>query len=330
MSGSFDFLNQALDDLYASRHDFGALHILNTSLGGAIHFNDFCDTTYPSTSHIVGKFLDAGIPMFAASGNESSYTGILSPACLQPTFAVGATYDESNVSNLCHSGDNLDEVTCYSNSGFPLHILAPGSVIRSTDSGGGYSSGEGTSFAAPYAAGVTAQIYSLRPSTTITELFDALTLSGKPILDPRNGITRSRIDALAAYEYLEGGSDAPPPTECTEDLDNGVICLFDERFIFEMEWTDFQDNTKPVVFTQETGKVGLGFFGDLNNVTVVVKVTNGCPLNGYYWIWVGGFTNAGWSLTVTDTVTGITKSYPKGVGSGLPTTVKDDSTFTCD
>ncbi|HSN55646.1 MAG TPA: hypothetical protein VLT32_13290, partial [Candidatus Sulfomarinibacteraceae bacterium] len=60
----------------------------------------------------------------------------------------------------------------------------------------------------------------------------------------------------------------------------------------------------------------------------IVKVTNGCPVNGNYWVWVGAFTSAKLNLSVRDTVTGRTKNYSKPLG-GLMTTIKDDFFFPC-
>jgi hypothetical protein len=42
---------------------------------------------------------------------------------------------------------------------------------------------------------------------------------------------------------------------------------------------------------------------------VVVKVLNACAVNNRYWIFAGGLTNVEVHLIVTDTQTGIQKSY---------------------
>jgi len=132
---------------------------------------------------------------------------------------VGAVYDANvgargnpapSICNLLGCMDPTtaaDQITCYSNSGAALDILAPADCATTTKMGGGYEDCfNGTSAATPYAAGVAAQILSLRPSTTPQELRAALLSTGQPITDWRNLITRNRIDAVAAYDALTGSA----------------------------------------------------------------------------------------------------------------------------
>ena len=61
-----------------------------------------------------------------------------------------------------------------------------------------------------------------------------------------------------------------------------------------------------------------------------MRVANGCTQTGTWWIWLGGFTGAGWDITVRDTVTGAQNIYSKARdGSNLPTTTRDSTTFSC-
>jgi hypothetical protein len=49
-------------------------------------------------------------------------------------------------------------------------------------------------------------------------------------------------------------------------------------------------------------------------VELTVKVLNGCFRNGHYWFFASGLTDVRVDLTVTDTSTGVTKTYvnPRG------------------
>ena len=117
---------------------------------------------------------------------------------------------------------------------------------------------------------------------------------------------------------------------CTDDLEHGVVCLLNDRFRFQMSWTGFDNVTQPVVFVPQSDQTAAGVFqNNRNDITLVVKVTNGCSFTGAYWVWLGGFTNAAWNLQVTDTQTGRSRVYTKGLTSTPPVTVKDDSTFSC-
>ncbi len=217
--GSGDFSNsvRALDDVYANRDQFGGIRVVNMSLGGGGPFNNQCDGQMPAMDAALGKVVNAGIAVFISSGNEGCTNGISFPACLSDAIAVGAVYDAPLGSVAfgeggCTPGGCSDQstaadmITCYSSSGAPLDILAPSHCSTTTKLGGGYESCfGGTSAASPYAAGVAAQLLSLRPQTTVAQLKTALTSTGRPITDTRNGITRPRIDAVQASQYLAGG-----------------------------------------------------------------------------------------------------------------------------
>jgi hypothetical protein len=51
-------------------------------------------------------------------------------------------------------------------------------------------------------------------------------------------------------------------------------------------------------------------------------------VNDHYWIFVGGLTNRGVALRVTDTRTGQAKTYSNAWGTPFPST-QDASSFPC-
>jgi hypothetical protein len=90
-------------------------------------------------------------------------------------------------------------------------------------------------------------------------------------------------------------------------------------------WKDFQGNTgvgQAVALTSDTGY--FWFFGS-SNVEVVVKALDGRVLNDHFWIFYGALSNVKYTLTVTDTVTGIVKKYSNP--SGLFASVGDTIAF---
>ena len=58
-----------------------------------------------------------------------------------------------------------------------------------------------------------------------------------------------------------------------------------------------------------TVDTGYFTFFDVSNVEVVVKVLNACSLNQKLWVFAGGLTNVATVITVTDTLTGVSKTY---------------------
>ncbi|HVS02436.1 MAG TPA: S8 family serine peptidase [Thermoanaerobaculia bacterium] len=216
-SGSDASILAGLDAVYGNRTNFGGVDLVNMSLGGGGPFNSHCDAVSPSYATVVDDLVSAGIAVFVASGNEAFLNGIAHPACLSNAIAVGAVYDADNGPlgpypiGCSDSATAADQITCYSNSGVPLDVLGPAECAHTPAPGGGYDNCfGGTSSAAPYTAGVAAQILSLLPALTPQQLAQALIHTGRPRLDV-NGITRNRVDAVAAYLAATGAGDPPPP-----------------------------------------------------------------------------------------------------------------------
>jgi len=216
-TGDFSFMLAALDDVFTNKDQYGGVKVVNMSVGGGGPFNSICDDQLPSMEATMAKLVNAGIAIFVSSGNDGCTNGISAPACLSHAISVGAVYDADlggaafgegrcTPEGCSDANTGPDVITCYSNSGDPLDILAPSHCSITPKMGGGYESCfGGTSAAAPYAAGVAAQLYTLHKNLTVAQLKQALTSTGRSITDPRNGITRKRIDAVQAHQLLEGG-----------------------------------------------------------------------------------------------------------------------------
>jgi len=128
---------------------------------------------------------------------------------------------------------SADLVTCYSNSANFLDILAPSNNAYTTGVGGGYISGfGGTSAASPYSAGVGAILQNYAKSMTgsyftSAELKARMVDNGDPVTDPKNNVTKPRVNAGNATQYqlittespLYGGSINP---------DCSIGCLYDD------------------------------------------------------------------------------------------------------
>jgi hypothetical protein len=92
----------------------------------------------------------------------------------------------------------LDAVSPFSNSSEALDLLAPGQPIESSVPGGGFGILSGTSMAAPHVAGAWAVLKQQNPQASVSAILDAIASAGVPISDPRNGITRPRLQLDAA------------------------------------------------------------------------------------------------------------------------------------
>jgi hypothetical protein len=168
---------------------------INMSLGGGGY-------TSPCTGALgtpIASARSAGILSAIASGNNGYNNRISYPACLPGAISVGAVYD-ANVGarywSVCTDLTTYaDLVACFSNSASFLTMLGPGCIITSAG-----ISMCGTSQATPHIAGSIAVLKGTGafPSDTPDTTVSRMTSTGVLVTDPKNGITKPRIDLLAA------------------------------------------------------------------------------------------------------------------------------------
>ena len=98
------------------------------------------------------------------------------------------------------------------------------------------------------------------------------------------------------------------------------------RFEIQVTWSVPSKNKSgvgvPVSLTPDTS--GFWFF-DSSNIELVVKVLDGRPVNGHFWVFYGALSNVQYTITVFDTLTGSTKTYTNP--SGQLASVADTSAF---
>ncbi|MBV8202956.1 MAG: hypothetical protein JOZ15_20250, partial [Acidobacteria bacterium] len=93
-----------------------------------------------------------------------------------------------------------------------------------------------------------------------------------------------------------------------------ALCLAGGRFKVEAFWRDFQGNSGAGQALPLTGDTGTFWFFSPDNLEVIVKVLDGRGLDGHFWVFYGALSNVEYSLTVTDTVTGLTRRYFNPLG----------------
>ena len=151
-----------------------------------------------TVSNAAKYFQQAGGVVTVSAGNDAAF---ISSQDNRYVLTVSAT-------------DNLDNPAYYSNTGNNIDLSAPGSVIYTTLSGGGYGYASGTSFSAPIVAGVAALVMSANSSLTPTKVQDTLKQSaddkGPAGWDPRYGSGRVNAAAAVTLALAQAGSPRPP------------------------------------------------------------------------------------------------------------------------
>ena len=136
-------------------------------------------------------------------------------------------------------------------------------------------------------------------------------------MQPQNA---RNLALLAGFFLIASGVHAAPcPASAT------VMCLAGQRFAVEVRWKDFEGHTgqgQAVGLTPDTGY--FWFFSD-NNVELVVKVLDARGFNNHFWVFFGALSNVEYTLKVTDTATGATRSYQNP--SGQFASVGDTAAF---
>ncbi len=207
--------------------------VINMSFGGGKSTGDDCDNAGdPAVELINGAVAQAGIAVVVSSGNSKFKDGVSFPGCASQAISVGAVYQSSHgrVTWLGGCTDRTtfsDLVTCFSNAGPGLDVVAPGAFISTALVGGGFFDFHGTSAAAPVVAGAAALLKQQNPALTgadIRDIFNATALEiGSNKNRKRNG--NGRIDSVLAAEYADANFQG-----CTSDADclDGDLCNGDE------------------------------------------------------------------------------------------------------
>ncbi|MBM4201467.1 MAG: hypothetical protein FJ189_09300, partial [Gammaproteobacteria bacterium] len=170
---------------------------VNLSLGSG-RYTGHCDSEMPKPA--IDNLRSVGIATVIASGNSGYGDALSFPACISSAVSVGAS-------------NKNDSIASFSNSAGILKLLAPGdgyqpfSGILSSTPGGRFQAKAGTSMAAPHVAGAWAVLKSVRPAATVDQVLGALTSGGRPLIDPRNGLSKPRIRVEKALALLAGWID---------------------------------------------------------------------------------------------------------------------------
>ena len=117
-----------------------------------------------------------------------------------------------------------------------------------------------------------------------------------------------------------------PPNDCTTEPEG--TCL-GSRFRVHVEW-DTGEQSGVGVPASLTDDSSYFYFFSPENVEVLIKVLDACyPPFDRFWVFAGGLTDVGVTLTVTDTYTGQTNVYTHDRGAPFQPVIDTDAFATC-
>jgi hypothetical protein len=152
--------------------------------------------------------------------------------------------------------------------------------------------GNGTVYSVPAGTPVTAEIRS----------YNAQNCFGPPTFTGRITFTCDTGTVLNITNFAGGGAS------CTSGPN--TLCLSNNRFAVSATYAAPSGASGMAQVVPLTGgDTGYLWFFNAANVEAVIKVIDGCTLNNEFWVFAGGLTNVNTVISVTDTVTGITKKY---------------------
>ncbi|MEO8505923.1 MAG: hypothetical protein ABI609_18655 [Acidobacteriota bacterium] len=174
-----------------------------------------------------------------------------------------------------------------------------------------------------FAGGLTNVLGSLRVTDLVTgaqRIYDnPQNTAFKPIQDTSAFATCQPGDfEIAEPDLLERTT---PVFSCSG------LCLNSGRFKVTASWHDANGSgtATGVAVTSDTGYL---WFFNSSNVEVLLKVLNGCGVNGHYWVFAGGLTNVQVTLTVHDSQTGLDKVYTNTLNHAFQP-IQDVGAFAC-
>ncbi|HEY0781657.1 MAG TPA: CSLREA domain-containing protein [Thermoanaerobaculia bacterium] len=109
----------------------------------------------------------------------------------------------------------------------------------------------------------------------------------------------------------------------------GNLCLNNDRFRVTVAWHTPDGKSGSGQAVPLTGDTGYFWFFNPANVEITIKALNGCGLGGHYWVFLSGLTNVAATITVTDTVSGQTKTYTNAQGKTFQTVLDTGAFATC-
>ncbi len=148
---------------------------------------------------------------------------------------------------------------------------------------------------------------------------------------PRSLVGPGAVHSAAVVGTLAEVTDAVPNGGfvASDGVLSEEVLLNGGRFRVEVFWRDFQDRTGAGQLAVRSDDSAIFYFFDAANWELMIKVLDGCGLNGHYWVFAAATTDVEYTLTVTDTEAGDVKQYNNPLGTASAAVTDTNAFATC-
>ena len=119
-------------------------------------------------------------------------------------------------------------------------------------------------------------------------------------------VSDGEVESSSSLTFLVEAAE--PAGTCAADV--RTRCLGDSRFAVTVDWRGAGgEESGATVAHAGTNDSGMFWFFDRANWEVLVKVLDGCGVNGRVWVFAASTTDLGYAIRVEDTATGEVREY---------------------
>jgi len=121
-----------------------------------------------------------------------------------------------------------------------------------------------------------------------------------------------------------------PWTLASDEPDDSALAFLGGRFRATVEWRTQRGGSGRGHAVPFTDRAGLFWFFNEENLEMLIKMLDGCDVNGHFWVFFAATTNVELTVTVVDTETGKRHEYHNDLGHAADPVLDTAAFATCD
>ena len=128
---------------------------------------------------------------------------------------------------------------------------------------------------------------------------------------PASGTYLAGFGAYGVGSYTLTVTDSAPAA-CGDSF---TLCLSDSNYAVSVHWATTDGRTGSGNAVPLTSDTGYFWFFDSSNVELVIKVLDARGINGKHWVFYGALSNVSYTITITNRLTGVSRTYTNVQGN---------------